>query len=337
MKVLLIVPIIAFAFYAFAEPEYVYASPTGESGNTVSGFVYKEDGSPLQGASIIVQGTTNGAVSGGNGEFKLSDVSLEAKIAFSFVGFATRVIEADFNNPIKLTLYKGKTNLDNVVVVGYGKTPDDIIEVVGQGKMPDDIVVIDWQNIDAQTAGLMAVKDFNLSEDKPVLYIVDGKEVRKSEIEKINPEDIESIEVLKDQYSKEQYGDKAANGVLIINTKKEAPQKTNSKQIDGETFFIVEEMPEFKGGQDALMGYLASELRYPAIAIKNGIQGRVLVEFIVKATGEISDVALLKGVDPSLDKEALRIVQSMPPWNPARQRNIPVDVIYTLPIEFVLD
>lgn len=104
----------------------------------------------------------------------------------------------------------------------------------------------------------------------------------------------------------------------------------------GEIFMIVEEMPEFPGGDAALQRYLATSIRYPVIAQENGIQGRVYIQFVINQQGEVTNAVILRGVDPSLDREALRVVQAMPKWKPGRQRNRPVRVSYTVPINFVL-
>jgi periplasmic protein TonB len=104
-----------------------------------------------------------------------------------------------------------------------------------------------------------------------------------------------------------------------------------------EIFFIVEDMPDFQGGgQDAFRKYIAENLRYPQIAAENGIQGRVFVQFVVNANGEVSDATVVRGVDPSLDREAVRVVMSSPKWTPGRQRGEPVRVAFTFPINFVL-
>jgi protein TonB len=104
----------------------------------------------------------------------------------------------------------------------------------------------------------------------------------------------------------------------------------------GEIFMIVEEMPEFPGGQAALQKYLASSVKYPVIAQENGIQGRVYIQFVINTKGEVTNATILRGVDPSLDREALRVVEAMPKWKPGKQRNRPVRVSYTVPINFVL-
>ena len=106
---------------------------------------------------------------------------------------------------------------------------------------------------------------------------------------------------------------------------------------EAEVFFIVEDMPDFQGGgQDAFRRYIAENLRYPQIAAENGIQGRVFVQFVVNTDGSVSDATVVRGVDPSLDREALRVIMSSPKWTPGRQRGQPVRVAFTFPINFVL-
>ena len=105
---------------------------------------------------------------------------------------------------------------------------------------------------------------------------------------------------------------------------------------DAPVFFIVEDMPEFPGGESALHKYLGTEVKYPVIAQENGIQGRVYVKFVVNVDGQVANVEIARGVDPSLDKEALRVVKAMPKWKPGKQRGKAVRVSYTVPINFVL-
>jgi len=105
---------------------------------------------------------------------------------------------------------------------------------------------------------------------------------------------------------------------------------------EAQVFFIVEEMPEFPGGEAALRAFIAKSINYPVIAQENGIQGKVYVTFVVDKDGGISEAKIARGVDPSLDKEALRVVNSLPKWKPGKQRGKPVRVSYTVPISFVL-
>jgi len=105
-----------------------------------------------------------------------------------------------------------------------------------------------------------------------------------------------------------------------------------------QVFYIVEDMPTFNGGDPALefRKYIAQNLRYPDIAAENGISGRVIVQFAVNSRGKVVDAKVVAGVDPALDKEAVRVVMSSPSWSPGKQRGKPVKVLFTFPINFVL-
>ncbi|MBO4690978.1 MAG: energy transducer TonB [Paludibacteraceae bacterium] len=106
---------------------------------------------------------------------------------------------------------------------------------------------------------------------------------------------------------------------------------------DDVPFLIVEKMPEFPGGQQALFKYLSENVKYPVIAQENGIQGKVVCQFVVNKDGSIVDVVVVRsGGDPSLDKEAVRVIKSMPKWNPGKQSGKTVRVKYTVPVNFKL-
>jgi len=114
-----------------------------------------------------------------------------------------------------------------------------------------------------------------------------------------------------------------------------------NKAITGEDndslFIMVEEMPKFPGGEAALRQWINNQLKYPLAAVEKGIQGKVYVQFIVDKDGKTSGAKVIQGVDPSLDQEALRVINRLPLWNPGKQRGTPVKVAYTVPINFVLD
>ncbi len=99
---------------------------------------------------------------------------------------------------------------------------------------------------------------------------------------------------------------------------------------------VVEKMPEFPGGQDAMNRYLSRNIKYPLIAQENNIQGRVICQFVVNQDGKIVDVQVVRGVEASLDAEAIRVIKSMPAWTPGKQGGKNVRVKYTLPIRFKL-
>jgi protein TonB len=101
-------------------------------------------------------------------------------------------------------------------------------------------------------------------------------------------------------------------------------------------FTVVEEMPSFPGGEEALFQYLAEAIKYPPLARDAGIKGKVYVSFVVKEDGSVKDVKVLRGIGGGCDEEALRVVHKMPRWNPGRQRGKAVSVQYTLHLRFVL-
>lgn len=107
--------------------------------------------------------------------------------------------------------------------------------------------------------------------------------------------------------------------------------------VKGEQIYdIVEQYPEFPGGYSALTEWIDDNLKYPVEAAMDGIEGRVIVQFIVRPTGKVVDAEVVHGIAPSLDKEALRLINIMPSWIPGRQKGKAVNVRYTLPITFKL-
>lgn len=119
--------------------------------------------------------------------------------------------------------------------------------------------------------------------------------------------------------------------------------KVKSLNSDGseltakDTFDLVDQMPEFPGGQEAMMRFLSSKLNYPAKARENNIQGRVILQFVINKEGFLSDTEVLKSVNEDLENEAIRVVEMMPNWIPGKQDGVPVAVRFTLPIVFKLN
>lgn len=109
------------------------------------------------------------------------------------------------------------------------------------------------------------------------------------------------------------------------------------EQDEAEIFFIVEDMPDFKGkGLNGFRNWVMKNLEYPEIAAENGISGTVYVTFVVEPTGLVNKVTIVRGVDPALNKEAVRVVKTSPKWTPGKQRGKAVRVAFTFPIKFVL-
>lgn len=209
-------------------------------------------------------------------------------------------------------------SLDDVVVVGYGtkkKTPGD-----ADARKPKQVNVTVVENV------------VKLPEDgaKPgeVVYYLDSKEVDMSVIEALSPDDIVRIDVSKDSNPAK----------VMITTKAAAPvQGKTGEESSGKVSFGEDEvLPVFPGGLEAMMKYLAMNVRYPEAAMKAGKEGKVVVKFIVAKDGKIESPEIVRGVSPELDAEALRVVGAMPDWIPVEHDGKPVACWFTLPVSFVL-
>ena len=174
----------------------------------------------------------------------------------------------------------------------------------------------------------------------------------------IKEEDIESITILKDAAAIAIWGYKGKNGVIEVKTKNSAQNASAkvaevSNKDDNEVFLAPEEVAEFPGGNAALMQFLAKNIRYPQAALENGVQGRVIMQFIVNTDGSCSDFKIIRNTAAAssekpigaakltkararLEKEALRVLRAMPYWKPAKQQGKAVPMQYTLPVVFRL-
>ena len=155
------------------------------------------------------------------------------------------------------------------------------------------------------------------------------EEVVDSIIDEVYYEEFAADTVAADNY--ERYSD--AEEVYIENVEEnEVQNKVDPNKI----LDVSEQMPSFPGGSNALLNYLSNNIHYPVVAEENGIQGKVIVTFVVERDGTITNVKIAKSVDPSLDKEAIRLIEIMPRWNAGTQDGKPVRVKYTVPVQFKL-
>jgi protein TonB len=113
-------------------------------------------------------------------------------------------------------------------------------------------------------------------------------------------------------------------------------EEVKEEEAPQEVFVVVEEMPSFPGGEPALMAFINSNIQYPEIAKENNIQGRVILKFCVTYKGGVDQVQIIKGVDPALDNEAIRVIKMLPAWKPGKQGGKPVNVWYNVPVIFQL-
>lgn len=112
---------------------------------------------------------------------------------------------------------------------------------------------------------------------------------------------------------------------------------SESSVVDNKVYSVVEQMPNFPGGEEALMKFINEHIKYPQSALEQGTQGTVMLRFVVTSTGDIGEVQILKGLDPDCNNEAIRVVKSLPKFNPGMQQGRPVSVWYTIPVRFVIE
>lgn len=222
----------------------------------------------------------------------------------------------------------------------------------GQVKLGATIIEVKTDTTTRQSANvnvLMDKKDCLLNP----LIILDGERVDYATVQAVDPKAIDHVDVLKDEAAIAQFGEEGKSGVVIITTKKAQHSELSEVTVHSfatdtkdegsaedefdKVFDVVEQMPEFPDGAGALMQFIATNVRYPEAAIKAGVQGRVIVSFIVDAEGRISNTKVVKKVNDDLDAEAIRVIGSMPKWKPGMQNGKAVRVRYVLPITFRLN
>ncbi|MFA9391175.1 MAG: TonB family protein [Prolixibacteraceae bacterium] len=334
----------------------------------IKGKVIDESGEALPGASIIVSNTSYGTVSNRQGEFILDAVKPTDNIVVSFVGYETKVSPAKEEmtfkmerNVVSIEVRKEKMApppppppTSGITIKSKdGKEPliviDGEIKKVDLNQMdPNSIEKVEALKDEAATKlygdkgknGVILITtknskiappppapsnslEFRSKEGKTPLIVIDGK-ISKDDINEIDPNAIQSINVLKDQSAIDKYGVKAKDGVIEISMKKEEARISP----EGETFIIVEDMPQYPGGKEALDQYIRDA------ASKFGLTGKAFVTFTINAKGEVQDAKVVGSTPDQLKAPALKIVKEMQKWKPGMQRGKPVKVSYTVVIEF---
>ena len=250
-----------------------------------------------------------------------------------------------YQQPPKKVVKKGRK--DGQIKMGV-KT----IEVkTDEGTLTGENVVMGVGETDTISARIICL-DKDDSQAAP-LFIIDGKKSTKEQLLALDSKTIDHIDVLKDKAAVELYGEEGKNGVVIVTTKGKKALTHGNAKVDStkeaevvvaeavdpayeKVFDVVEQMPEFVGGQAELMKFLAENVHYPEAAYKVGKQGRVIATFIVEADGSVSNAKIVKKVSDELDAEALRVIGTMPKWKPGMQNGKAVRVKYTIPITFRL-
>jgi TonB family C-terminal domain len=163
----------------------------------------------------------------------------------------------------------------------------------------------------------------------PTDVVQQQKYVPPQVVDSIKPEDVKQL-MTADQAQTE------VTNKEVVEVVQQVKEEVQEAEAEPEPFVVVEEMPSFPGGDVALLKYIMEHTQYPEVAKENNIQGRVIIRFCVTAKGGVSQVSVLKGVDPELDKEAIRVVNTLPPFKPGKQGGKPVPVWYMVPITFTL-
>jgi TonB family protein len=427
MKIMFVLPVFAVVLYAFAEPEYRYIPSVKTladktvypdfQNKEVKGVIKEQDGKTLQGATVVLKGTTNATSSDSKGVFKLSNVPENGELVISYIGFKSKVVKAVFTSEMTIQMLRDtvtlgvistpppppppppagfqtvndagtpppppgagiKVGLDGIgpppLIIVNGLVSDIKVEQIDpntiesitvikdesakvlygeKGKngvlrimlkpgtpMPDLNTPIVVTGYSTQRADTKTYKD--KIQGNPI-YVIDGVISEKKDLDSISPNEIESVNVIKGIRAIDKYGEEAKDGVIEIKTRKSGYQsKSDLEAVDVVGYriknpnAITEEMPMYPGGQVAMEEFISGNLKYPAEAVKNMIIGNVPVSFTVDKTGKVTDVKVSQSVNPVLDKEAIRVVSSMPDWKPGSQNGTAVNVRMLVRVNFDLN
>ena len=333
----------------------------------VKGKVVNQEGKPLGGTTVIISGTNTGVITDKEGNFKIKNVQKAGELVFSFAGYQSVTVKPDDGITMLIKLEEAVVVADKNVVIGYpvsnkiqfrskfaDKQPLYLLNgaVINQTKMdalnPEDISNIevfkdksatDLYGDNAKNGVIRISTKTNFMNEplKDPLFVLDGEIINRERMETLGADKIESITVLKDGSAIAKYGDIARNGVIEIVTKDKAG--IDSKNKVNNVFLVVEEMPEFSGGKEALANFIASNINYPVEAKAEKAEGRVVVSVVVSSTGKVKNAKIIRGIHPALDAEAMRVIGLLPlqpDWKPGKEKGVAVDVAVTVPVEFKL-
>lgn len=348
-------------------------SVLSENDVKVSGQVIDDFNGPVIGANVIVKGTNVGTITDTEGYFVL-ETTKNAVLRFSFPGMkAKEVAVKDVQGKLKVQLYsdgsaQGSQSAPPPPPMSpqISTDPSDLVFTVvevmpefpgGQGALLQFLAKSIKYPVIAQQNGIQG---------RVTCSFVVGKDgvIRNIEVIRgVDPSlDLEATRVIS-MMPKWKPGTQKGKEVSVKYTVpvtfrlqgKEDNKPTplpageddneitvvgygeqKSADTSGQVFAIVEKMPQFPGGEKAINEFISKTLQYPVIAQENGIQGKVVCSFIINQDGSVTDAEVISGVDPSLDREALRIVSAMPKWTPGTQRGKAVRVKYTMPVTFTL-
>ena len=196
-------------------------------------------------------------------------------------------------------------------------------------------VGFEWSERDKQVTTDSGLVDVVFEEE--IIPITEQEQPKQAPPPPEAPKVEEVLEIMDNDSKVEESTIQASDDTQAAVEIKYTPVEVEEEEVEEQQIFqVVEEMPEFPGGMGECMKFLAKNIKYPTIAQENGVQGRVIVQFVVNRDGSIVDPVVMRGVDPHLDKEALRVIGMMPKWKPGKQRGKEVRVKYTVPVMFRL-
>lgn len=196
-------------------------------------------------------------------------------------------------------------------------------------------IAFEWSEREKEIAVDTGITEIAFEEE--IIPITEQEQPQQAPPPPEAPKAEEMIEVLDNDSKVEESTIQVSDDTQAAVEVKYTPVEVEEEEVDEQQIFqIVEEMPEFPGGMGACLKWIADNIKYPAISQENGVQGRVTVQFVVNTDGSIVDAKVLRGVDPYLDKEALRVISKMPKWKPGKQRGKAVRCSFSVPVRFQL-
>lgn len=332
MKNLVILPFVVFVTYISATPEYKYESSPSNSryivqeGNQAKGIVLGEDGKPLMLVHIVMVSNTPGHVgvqTGSDGHFLIKNLVKDATLEFSCIGYKTQVLKPDL-------------------------TSDMVVKMVKDPNYKITVATMDWKAYhDGPNVRIV------LNQKDAIIVVDDKVTSNKGEITLLR-DDIAAAKMLKGTEATAKYGEKGKNGAYEIVTKKYAAetgfkipeipmsidQTFNEPAYQGQNADAplnrVDEMPEYPGGEKALLDFIRNNIKYPKEALAEKIEGKVIVRFIVTKEGKSESISVLKGINPAIDAEAIRVIGLIKNWKPGKLNGKVVNVWYMIPVTFEL-
>ena len=196
-------------------------------------------------------------------------------------------------------------------------------------------IAFEWSERDKKVATDTGIAQVDFEEE--IIPITEQEEPKQAPPPPEAPKVEEVLKIVENDANVQESTIQATDDTKQAIEVKYTPVEVVEEEPEEEQIFqVVEEQPEFPGGQIELMKFLQKNIKYPTISQENGVQGRVIVQFVVNRDGSIVDTQVMRGVDPYLDKKALRVVSTMPKWKPGKQRGKPVRTRFTLPVQFRL-